>query len=139
MIASRSRARLLDGGLLARHQIAALLATAVDFMTMFLLVEVAGLSPPPATMVSAMFGALANFTASRVWAYRNRHDERLFAQAARYALVASGGAILNASLLATVLSAVHVPYGLARAAVALGVSVLYTYPLHTRVVFKVAS
>lgn len=139
MIAPRSRARVLDGGLLARHQIAALLATAVDFTTMFLLVEAAGLSPPSATIVSAMVGAFTNFTVSRVWAYRNRHDERPFAQAARYALVALGGATLNASLLAIVLSATDVPYGLARAAVALGVSVLYTYPLHTRVVFKVAA
>lgn len=139
MTVGRRRAGLLDGGLLARHQIAALLATGVDFTTMFLLVEAARLSPPSATLVSAILGALTNFAASRLWAYRNRHDERLVAQAVRYALVALGGAMLNAFLLASVLAATEAPYGLARAAVAVGISVLYTYPLHTRVVFKVAA
>jgi putative flippase GtrA len=124
--------------LLGRHQAAAAAATAVDFAVMIALVEVAGAPPPLATVLSAITGALANFTLSRVWAFRGRHSGGVFSQARRYAAVAIGGALLNALLLAIAIRLVAFPYVILRGAVAIAVSVFYTYPLHTRVVFRVA-
>lgn len=123
-----------DLALLGRHQVAAFAATAVDFTAMIAFVELVGLAPPLATIVSAIIGGLTNFTLSRLWAYRDRHEGALPDQALRYAVVSLGGALLNGALVA-LLS--FVPYVFARIAVSLAVSVLYTYPLHTRFVFRV--
>lgn len=123
--------------LLGRHQVAALIGTSADFLAMIALVEVAKLAPPGATVLSAMAGGLVNFSVSRAWAFRKRHRGTMTSQAARYAMVSLGGALLNGLLLAAVLAAASLPYLFARIGVAALVSVLYTYPLHTRVVFRV--
>lgn len=129
---------LLDARLLGRHQLAAMLATVVDFSLMIALVQLAGLPPPIATVLSAISGGIVNFTVSRQWAYKSRHRGTTPSQALRYGMVSFGGALLNAGLLGVVLASVAVPYLAARAVVAIAVSVLYTYPLHTRLVFRVA-
>jgi len=133
---SGQQARLFDLRLLGRHQLAAALATAVDFTTMVALVELAGAPPPFATLASAMGGGLANFAISRLWAFRARHRGSMPAQATRYAIACAGGAVLNAGLLAIVLALGSPPYVLARAVVSVLVSVAYTYPMHTRFVFR---
>jgi putative flippase GtrA len=125
-------------GLLGRHQAAAALATACDFASMIALVELARLSPPTATMLSAALGGIVNFTLSRTWAFRARHEGTVRSQALRYGVVSLGGALVNASALALVLRAIALPYPIARVAVSIAVSLLYTYPLHTRFVFRVA-
>lgn len=130
-------AALIDPRLLGRHQIAAFVATAVDFTTMIALVELTPLSPPSATMISASVGGIVNFVVARLWAFHARHDGTLRSQALRYGLVSLGGALVNANALGLVLHAIDVPYPLARIAVSIAVSVLYTYPLHTRFVFRV--
>lgn len=130
----RQARSFFDLALLGRHQVAAFAATAVDFTAMIAFVELAGLAPPLATILSAILGGVSNFTLSRVWAYRDRHDGAIPGQAFRYAVVSLGGALLNGALVA-LLSVV--PYVFARILVSALVSVLYTYPLHTRFVFRV--
>ena len=132
-----SRARLLDVRLLGRHQLAAVAATAIDFAVMITLVELLRVSAPAATLLGALAGGVSNFTLSRVWAFAKRHDGSLASQAWRYAMVCAGGALLNAGAMAVVLAAVATPYALVRVAVSILVSALNTYPLHTRVVFRV--
>jgi putative flippase GtrA len=124
---------------LGRHQVAAGLATAVDFGLMVALVELMRLPPAVATFLSAAGGGVSNFTFSRFWAFRDKHTGSMSSQATRYAMVSFGGAVLNAALVGAVLLAAHVPYVLVRAAVAIGVSLLYTYPMHTRFVFRVSA
>jgi putative flippase GtrA len=131
-------ARLADGRLLARHQLAAALATCADFAAMVTLVELAGQAPPVATVLSAITGGLVNFSLSRGWAFRGRHAGTFGSQAKRYAAVSLGGALLNGALLALVLKLIAVPYPIARGGVAFVIGILYTYPMHTRVVFRVA-
>lgn len=123
--------------LLGRHQVAALVGTSADFMAMIALVELGGLAPPGATVLSAIAGGIVNFIVSRSWAFRRKHRGTVVSQAARYAMVSLGGALLNGLFLAAVLAAANMPYVFARVGVAVAVSVLYTYPLHTRVVFRV--
>lgn len=131
-----SAARLLDVRLLGRHQLAAAFATLVDFGVMIALVELAHVLPPTATLVSATVGGISNFVVGRLWAFRNQHRGSMTSQGARYALVCAGGAFVNASLLGAVLAVVSPPYIIARAVVSLVVSLAYTYPMHTRFVFR---
>jgi putative flippase GtrA len=133
----QERGAIVDPRLVLRHQAAAAVGTAADFATMIALVELLRLAPPVATMASAMVGGVVNFTVSRTWAFRERHDGSVRSQAMRYALASAGGAVLNALLLSLVLRAASIPYPLARGAVAIAVSLLYTYPVHTRIVFRV--
>jgi putative flippase GtrA len=128
--------RLFDLHLFGKHQLAAVAATAIDFAVMIALVELAKLSPPVATVAGAICGGVTNFTVGRAWAFRDLHTGSLQGQAARYAVVSLGGALLNAGLLALVLAAVSLPYVLGRVFVSAAVSALYTYPMHTRVVFR---
>jgi putative flippase GtrA len=123
--------------LIIRHQLAAAMGTMADFTTMMALVELVRLSPPVATAFSAALGGLVNFGISRGWAFRRHHRGTLGSQAVRYGVTSLGGATLNAGLLALVLRAIELPYPIARALVAFGVSLFYTYPMHTRVVFRV--
>lgn len=127
---------LLDARLLGRHQLTAMSATFADFGTMIALVELFGCAPPLATIVSAIAGGVVNFSVSRAWAFRRRHRGTLPSQAVRYGAVSLGGALLNAALLALALAISDLPYPAARAIIAVAVSVLYTYPLHTRFVFR---
>lgn len=129
-------ARLLDVRLLGKHQLAALAATAVDFSVMIALVELAGLSPPLATIAAAASGGVTNFSIGRTWAFRGVHTGSMGGQAARYAVVSLGGALLNAGVLAAMLAVAVIPYVLARLVVSYSVSLAYTYPMHTRVVFR---
>ncbi len=131
-------ARLLDAALLGRHQIAAAIATLVDFSTMVALVELVHAAPAVATLLSATAGGVTNFTLGRTWAFRMRHRGSLASQAGRYALVCAGGALLNASLLGAILALASPSYVLARVVISALVSVAYTYPMHTRFVFRVA-
>lgn len=124
--------------LLVRHQIAAAIGTAADFGAMIALVELVKLAPPVATVVSALVGGVVNFLVSRAWAFKDQHSGSTASQGMRYALASAGGALLNAALLAAFLRLTSaIPYPFARAAVAVAVSLLYTYPVHTRLVFRV--
>jgi putative flippase GtrA len=136
-MSARSLANLFDGRLVARHQIAAAIGTGADFSTMVLLVELGIVSPPIAAVLSSLVGGIVNFGLSRVWAFRGRHGGSVGSQALRYATVSTGGAFLNGALLALVLRGIDIPYPLGRAFVSLAVGLLYTYPLHTRFVFRV--
>jgi putative flippase GtrA len=122
--------------LFGKHQVAALVATGIDFSAMIVLVEVAHLAPPLATIGGAICGGVTNFAIGRTWAFRDVHTGSLQGQAARYAAVSFGGALLNGALVALLLEAAALPYVVARLLVAAFVSIAYTFPLHTRVVFR---
>lgn len=129
-------ARLLDFRLLVRHQASAFIATAVDFTAMVALVELVGAPPPLATLVAAAIGGITNFILSRRWAFHELHRGSASGQAFRYALVCAGGALLNACLLRVALLLGGGSYVAARVLGSILVSALYTYPLHTRFVFR---
>lgn len=131
-------APLADLRLLGRHQIAAALATLVDFAMMVALVELVGAAPAYATLLSAAAGGVTNFMLGRAWAFRERHRGSFGSQALRYAVVCAGGALLNASLLGAVLAVATPSYVVTRAIVSVLVSLAYTYPMHARFVFRAA-
>jgi putative flippase GtrA len=120
---------------LARHQVGATAATVVDFGAMILLVEALGLRPDVATAIGATLGGITNFTLGRAWIFRG-HSGRLGNQAFRYATVSAAGAALNALGEHLVHDRAHVQYVVARALVAIGVSLLWNFPMQREFVFQ---
>lgn len=120
---------------LGRHQAGALAATAVDFIAMIGCVEVLGLLPATATAVGATLGGLTNFSLGRTWIFR-RHSGDLGRQAIRYALVSGAGAGWNALGEHLLADRAHVQYVLARALVAMAVSLCWSFPMQREFVFQ---
>lgn len=118
---------------LFRHQIAALLATSVDFVTMVALVELFALTPSHATLVGASAGAGANFVLGRKYTFPDSQGSVL-GQLVRYGVVAGMSALLNAFGV-WALGRVGIPYGGARVVTALVVSVAWNFPMHRAFVF----
>lgn len=131
---ARVAARLASG-LLTKHLVAALLATAVDFAVMGLLVELAATGAEIATLVGALVGGITNFSLGRGWVYRAAGARAPGEQAARYAAVSAASAGLNAlgEHVAFVWAGSH--YAVARGVVSLVVSVCWGYPMQRYVVF----
>jgi putative flippase GtrA len=135
---TRSAARRRETWLLlGRHQLASLATTVVDFGTMIVLVQAFLLSPTIGTAVGAPVGGITNFLLCRGWIFEG-HSGTVASQALRYALVSAASAGWNTlgEHLATELT--HVPYVLARAAVAIVVSFLWNFPMHRYFVFPEA-
>src|SRR5690349_10667700 len=78
----------------ARSQLAALVATGVDFGSLVFLVEVVKVYYVWATAIGAFLGALTNFLMGRHWSFEATHERARF-QVLRYALVSGGSLGLN--------------------------------------------
>lgn len=131
---SRATGRLTSG-LLTRHLVASFLATAVDFSLMMLLVELAGLAAPLATLAGAGLGAITNFSLGRTWVYRAAGARPPAEQAMRYAAVSAASAGLNALGEHLILAWAGAHYAVARVVVSLAVSLFWGYPMQRYVVF----
>jgi putative flippase GtrA len=102
---------------------------------MVLCVEALRLSPVVGTAVGASLGAVTNFTLSRVWIFESPRGKTGW-QAVRYAFVSAASAGLNTLGEHWVHDVARVEYVLARALVAVAVSVLWNFPMHRRFVFR---
>ncbi len=120
--------------LLGRHQVAAIVATGVDFAVMIAAVSLVGLSPVMGTVMGAGSGAVTNFVLGRNWAFEARHSPPT-GQAVRYALVSATSLGLNASGEWLFTAVLGLNYVLARVVVAAAVSVLWNFPLQRFFVF----
>ncbi len=132
------RGVLRDPWTLFLHQLAAVITTVVDFGTMIVLVSLVGLRPGIATLLSALLGGIVNFTLARRFVFRqgeSRVQSPAPAQGFRYALVSVASALWNAAGESLLTRAFGVPYVLARALVAVVVSLGWNYPLHRYFVF----
>jgi putative flippase GtrA len=120
---------------LGRHQVGATVATVVDFGMMIFLVEAFRLRPDVATAIGAALGGLTNFTLGRTWIFRG-HSGHIAGQALRYASVSAAGAALNAFGEHLVHDNAHVQYIIARALVAIAVSLMWNFPMQREFVFQ---
>lgn len=133
--ASRPSGRLRTIKLLGKHQLASIVATAVDYSMMIVMVSVVGLTAVEGTVIGAACGATANFTMGRYFTFRASHG-RPEGQALRYILVSAaslGWNALGEHLLAVVLG-LH--YVIARLITGTLVSFAWNYPLQRYFVFK---
>jgi putative flippase GtrA len=119
---------------LARHQLGSLVSTAVDFATMIVLVSGLGLGAVLATALGAAAGGVTNFVLGRTWIFR-AHEAPAGGQAVRYFLVS--GASLGWNALGEYLlhDRLRLQYVVARAIVAVAVSLLWNFPMHRGFVF----
>ncbi len=125
--------------MLARHQLGALAATAVDFTVMIVCVR-AGLRPTPATALGAACGAMTNFTLGRQWIFAAARGVvgakgPLHRQAMRYVAVSLASLGWNTVGEFVVHEVAHVQYVVARVIVSGVVGVCWNYPLHRLWVF----
>lgn len=121
--------------LLARHQLGALVATAVDFATMIATVELGLCGPVAATAVGALTGATVNFWLSRTWIFAATGGGT-FAQALRYAAVSLASLGWNTVGEYVAVHWLGLQYVMGRVIVAVLVSVGWNYPMHRNFVFR---
>lgn len=124
--------------ILIRHQIGALLASALDLGVMTACVELASLRPSYATAVGAVCGAIANFLFSRHVVFEAQSGSRA-AQAVRYVLVSVTSLLLNAFGVWAIAERAGAPYFPARLGVSIAVSLAWNYPMHRWFVFRLPS
>jgi len=135
-----SRSKAASGRLrtLAGHQLASFVSGAVDFLTMIAFVRWMALSPTLATVFGAAAGAVVNYSLGRSVVFPD-HAGDVGPQMARYALVSATSLLLNAFGEYVLAERLGVQYVLARAVIALSVSVLWNFPLQRHFVFRRAS
>ena len=122
------------GATFLKHQAGAVFTTLVDFSTMIACVQLLKIPPVWATGIGASFGAVTNFTLGRLWIFEAR-ENRASGQAFRYGLVSAASLLLNMLGEWLVHDVAHLQYVLARAIVAVVVSVAWNFPMHKSFVF----
>ena len=117
-----------------RHQVASLISTVVDFGSMIAVVELLHLGAVVGTCIGATCGAVTNFTLGRYFTFVAR-SEHAAPQAARYAVVSAASMGWNALGEYVLHDRLGVQYMVARAIVAVAVSVFWNFPLQRWFVF----
>ena len=120
---------------LGKHQIGSLVATVVDFGSMVAWVQLVHVSPVGATALGATAGGVTNFLLGRSWIFRAAAVAAL-PQALRYAVVSAASAGWNSAGEWLVHDRLGVQYLLARAIVAVVVSLAWNYPMQRHFVFR---
>lgn len=119
-----------------KAQIASVLATAVDFLVMRLIVQIAGLAfVVPASAIGTILGGVTHFLVSRTWVFR-AGEGRWTVHLGRYLLVWAGNLILSVSVLFLLTRYTSINYLVAKIGIAIGLAVFYNYVLQKRFVFK---
>jgi len=120
---------------LARHQLGAMVAGGLDFGAMILCVESLDASPVAGTVVGEALGALVNFWLGRGWIFHAAPDHPAN-QALRYAVVSAASGGWNALGEYLLHDVARVQYVVARALVAVAVSLCWNFPVQRRFVFR---
>jgi putative flippase GtrA len=118
-----------------RHQAGSIAATLVDFSVMIACVRFLGLTAVVGTVIGAASGAVTNFLLGRRWIFR-AHEGHAGAQAIRYALVSITSLGLNAVGEYILHDILHIQYVVARAFVAIAVSVSWNFTMQRAFVFR---
>jgi putative flippase GtrA len=108
------------------------LATVVDLVALWLLVEVAGLAPWLANVPALGAGLLVQFAGNKYLAFGDR-SRALLRQGSQFALVEVGALGLNALGFHLAVTLLACPYLLARLSCSAVVYVAYSFPLWGRI------
>lgn len=123
----------LSKGSLARNVVAAIVATAVDFVVFSLLWTRVSFDPGVATVCGCIVGAGVNFTINRTWVFGSRSSARR--QGLRYAFVSATSAALNAGGVMILLLVPSAQAQVAWLAVRAAVYLAWNFPLQRDYVF----
>lgn len=121
-----------------RSQVAALIATAVDFGSLVFFVEVIKIWYVAATAMGAFLGALTNFTLGRIWSFEAK-EGAISEQALKYFMVSLGSLLLNSAGVWLITEWLHFHYQLSKIVTAIAVGVFFNFPLQRWYVFKLKS
>lgn len=118
-----------------KYQIAAIIATSVDFGLFFILKDIFNVYYVVATAIGAFCGAVANFIICRNWAFVAK-ETKITYQIGKYIIVSAGSLLLNTLLvfILTELFQLHENYS--RIITAIFVAITYNFILQKHFVFK---
>lgn len=118
-----------------KAQVASLIASGVDFLVSWLLVNRLQAPYLAGGVTGTICGGVTHFLISRNWAF-SAQEKKWTGQLSRYIPVWIGNLILNASGLWFLKSVAGLPFWPAKIATAIGIAVFYNYVLQKRFVFK---
>lgn len=118
-----------------KYQVAAIAATAVDFIVLIVLTEAFHVWYVYSTALGALAGALANFNLCRYWAF-TKSKNKFVNQVYKYILVSSGSLLLNTFLVYILTDFGHINYTISKVLTSILVAVFYNYTLQKYFVFK---
>ncbi len=108
------------------------LATIADLVSLAVLVEVFALSPSVANVPALLLGVLVQYFGNKYLAFEDRSRDHL-RQGSQFALVEAAALALNAALFQIGITALGLPYPVARVLGSFLVYVGFSYPLWRRV------
>jgi putative flippase GtrA len=118
-----------------RYNIAAVIATAVDFATLLFLKEILEVNYVLATCAAATMGAVIAFSLGRYWAFVST-DAKKSTQIIKYLFVAIGSVALNTLGVYLITNYLNQDYKVSKIIIAFLVAVTYNYPLSKYYTFK---
>lgn len=118
-----------------RYQIAAIIATGIDFGVYFLLKDGFHVWYVVATAVGAFSGAVVNFIICRNWAFAAK-ETKITLQASKYIIVSAGSLLLNTLLVFVFTNYFLLHENYSRVITAIFVAVTYNFLLQKYFVFK---
>jgi len=116
-------------------QVAAFLGTVVDFASVILLTELAGIWYVTSNVIGAALGAISNFLLGRYWVFEST-EKKIYNQAFRYFLVAMGSLILNTLGLYLLTEYTSLHYIVSKVIVAVLIAVTFNFVLQKNFVYK---
>ena len=117
-----------------KSQLAAIIATAIDFLCLIVLVEIFNVWYVTATAIGALCGAISNFLLGRWWSFKD-NEGNWRRQASRYTLVSASSLILNTSGVYVLTAGLTLQYLFSKIVIAIIIAVGFNYPLHRYYVF----
>jgi len=122
-------------GWFQRAWIASAVATAVDYGSFTILVEVVGIYTGSSRALGALLGAITNFTLNKIYTFRTR-DNSVLVEVPRYAAISLTSLLLNTVGVILLTEGLRWNPLAAAAVVGLGVSLGWNLPLHRIFVFR---
>lgn len=124
-----------DGPSFIKSSAVALLATAVDYLTMVFGVESLNLHLTLAVAIGCAFGAVTSFLLGRYWAFDSRLNT-IGNQAVKYLLSNLIITLANVLFVFAITKYLNLDYKVSKIIVAIFVGVFISYPLFRNYVFK---
>ena len=115
--------------------IAAIIATIIDFGFTFFLKQIVQIDAVLASIFGTILGGIINFIIGRTWVF-NTPEVPFIQQGRRYFITWIGNLLLNASGVYILIKIIGVQYLFAKMATAITVAIGYNYPLQKKYVFK---